>query len=120
MTLAEGFLVGLFGTFMVLFTIWVVDVVYFHFRYQKAIDQQVHKAQGEPYVNPGLLLSLPRLGGYGMGLLFPRIAKRNGFHEIVEGLPRNQRYHLIFQFISGIVAVVLMAAIAILVEFFGV
>lgn len=120
MSISEGLLVSLFGTFMILFVVWIVDIVYFHFRYQKAIDRKVHEAQGEPYANPGLLLSLPRLGGYGMGLLFPGVARRNGFHEIVEGLPRNQRYHLIFQFVSGITAVILMVAIFILIEFFGV
>ena len=120
MSIKEGVLLCLFGTLLVLFVVWIADSVYFHLRYQKAIDRKVHEAQGEPYVNPGFLLSLPRLGGYGVGLLFPSVARRNGFKEIVEGLPRHQRYHLIFQFISGLFATVLMVAMVILMEFMGV
>ncbi|WP_077530307.1 hypothetical protein [Vreelandella utahensis] len=52
-----------------------------------------------------MILGIFRLGGYDVGLLFPSVARRNGFYEIVRALPPNQRYHLIFLFIANVAMV---------------
>lgn len=102
MSFLEGTVLGLVGGCLATGVVWLLDAIYFHFRYQKAIERQVHEARNEPYVEFGLILGIFRLGGYGVGLLFPSVARRNGFHEIVRALPPNQRYHLIFLFIANV------------------
>lgn len=115
----EGTVLGLVGAFLLIGMAWLVDAIYFHFRYQKAIDRKVHESQNEPYAEIGLLLSIFRLGGYGVGLLFPSVAKRNGFHEVVQALPRNQRYHLIFLFIANVTMITSAVLAGAMIKFFN-
>ncbi|PAU82360.1 hypothetical protein CK501_04240 [Halovibrio salipaludis] len=114
----KGTALGLIGGCLAIGIAWLVDATYFHFRYQKAIEQQVHETRNEPYVEFGLILGIFRLGGYGVGLLFPSVAKRNDFHEIVQALPLNQRYHLIFLFIANMAMVISGVLAWTMIEFF--
>lgn len=88
-------LLGLFIGFIGL-TVTIVNAVYFHFRYQKKIDQAI--AGGEDDI--GFLLGLTRLTMYGHYCLFSRRAKKAGVYDIFSRLPAIQRAHLIFHWFS--------------------
>lgn len=108
MSIEEAILVILSSAWVTLIFFCIVDVAYVHVRYQKAIDWEVHLANGQPYGDFGIFVEAPRLGAYGCGLLFPSIARKRGFYEPIRGLPKSQRLHLIAIFLTSSVGVLLM------------
>lgn len=92
----------LLGT--VLFIGAAVNALYFHFRYQKALDRNVMK---EKYYDGGLLMGLNCLMVYGHYCFSPSRAKRDGVLDVFERLDRRQKLHLKFHWVA-IVANVLV------------
>lgn len=101
MTLPDMILLASFilGTLFILAA--AVNALYFHFHYQKELDQQVMKAE---YYESGLLMGVNRLMLYGHYCLFPERAQRDNVREVFANLERAKRRHLIFHWMAVIAA----------------
>lgn len=86
-----GLGIGFIGLFVT-----ILNAIYFHFRYQKKIDEAIAGREDDI----GFLLGMTRLMMYGHYCLFPKRAQRAGVYNIFLGLPRIQRAHLIFHWFS--------------------
>lgn len=116
MTLPEIIFVAAFamGTFLIVAAI--ANALYFHFRYQKQLDQKVMKSE---YYDSGLLLGLNRLMVYGHYCFFPKRAVRDGVADVFDGITRSEKRHLQFHWFAIIAACFFYFSGYAFGEFFG-
>lgn len=97
----------------------IIEMIYVHYRYQKNIDKKLCEKNGDVYIGHGLLIDAMWLGGYGAYCLFPRLARRDGHEAFFASLPRNQRYHLIFIFLTNSTGAILLIVSYVMTEYLG-
>lgn len=108
----------IYSTILGSVTIFVAisNALYFHLRYQKALDQAV---MGERYYDAGVLLGLNRLMMYGHYCLFPKRAKKDCVYEIFAYLDKVQRVHLILHWAAILATVLIWSSGYIYAEWHG-
>lgn len=90
----------------------IINAIYFHFRYQKKIDETIAGKEDDI----GFLIGMTRLMMYGHYCLFPKRARRAGVYNIFTRLPRIQRAHLIFHWLSILLFSFITFGFSVLVE----
>lgn len=97
MTTPEIIFVSAFavGTFFIVAAI--ANALYFHFRYQKQLDQKVMKSE---YYDSGILLGINRLMVYGHYCFSPKRADRDGVKKVFDEITRSEKRHLKFHWVA--------------------
>lgn len=96
-----------FAVATLLFLVVAINAVYFHFRYQKQLDQKIHK---ENNYDVGLLLGINRLMWYGHYCISSKRAARDGVDDIFRDLNPRLKNHLVFHFWGVLLSALLYLA----------
>lgn len=89
---------------LLLFIPLATNAVYFHFRYQKQLDQKIHKGNN---FDVGLLLGINRLMWYGHYCISPKRAARDGVDDVFHDLNPQLKSHLVFHFWGVLISALL-------------